>query len=228
MRDADEAVGAAERADAARSRAERVRGQPGVALDQVDERIRAQILPLLEQAARAEEDVDELRGRLDRLDAASRRGPWTRTFLAQLAEQEVNLLAFNIVPMGPENTQLTIFPEIHSEYGAKIHEEISQEGYPIYDFFFPGLVIDALDRGTNRHLLRWIRELIEKNIKTVNMLGCHDGIPVLDLRGAEKDGVSRAGLLSDEEIDTVIDEIMDRGGRVKSLYGPDGKKISYY
>lgn len=31
-------------------------------------------------------DVDELRGRLDRLDAASRRGPWTRAFLAQLAE----------------------------------------------------------------------------------------------------------------------------------------------
>ena len=26
----------------------------------------------------------------------------------------------------------------------------------------------------------------------------------------------------------VIDEIMDRGGRVKNLYGPDGKKISYY
>ena len=36
------------------------------------------------------------------------------------------------------------------------------------------------------------------------------------------------GLLGDEEIDAIIDEIMDRGGRVKNLYGPDGKKISYY
>ncbi len=27
---------------------------------------------------------------------------------------------------------------------------------------------------------------------------------------------------------TIIDEIMGRGGRVKNLYGPDGKKISYY
>jgi len=123
---------------------------------------------------------------------------------------------------------LLLLPEIHSEYGNGLHDEVAAKGFPIYDFFFPGLVIDALDRGTNRHLLHWIRELIEKNIKTVNMLGCHDGIPVLDLRGAEKDGVSRAGLLSDEEIDTVIDEIMDRGGRVKNLYGPDGKKISYY
>jgi len=31
--------------------------------------------------------------------------------LAQLAEQAVNLLAFNIVPMGPDHTQLTLFPE---------------------------------------------------------------------------------------------------------------------
>jgi len=42
---------------------------------------------------------------------------------------------------------LTIFPEIHAEFGAGIHEEIAREGYPIYDFFFPGLVLDALERG---------------------------------------------------------------------------------
>ena len=123
---------------------------------------------------------------------------------------------------------LVLLPEIHSEYGYRLHEEVAAKGFPIYDFFFPGLVIDALDRGTNRHLLRWIGELMEKNIKTINMLGCHDGIPVLDLRGKEIAGVSNKGLLSDEEIDAVIDEIMDRGGRVKNLYGPDGKKISYY
>jgi len=60
------------------------------------------------------------------------------------------------------------------------------------------------------------------------MLGCHDGIPVLDLRGKKVDGVTRKGLLSDGEIAEIIDEVMDRGGRVKNLYGPDGKKIAYY
>ena len=60
------------------------------------------------------------------------------------------------------------------------------------------------------------------------MLGCHDGIPVLDLKGKDNDGAPREGLLSDEEIDAVIDKIVDRGGRVKNLYGADGKKISYY
>jgi len=101
-------------------------------------------------------------------------------------------------------------------------------GFPIYYFFFPSVVIHALDRGTNRHLLRWIYELIEKNIKSINMLGSHDGIPVLDLKGKNNSNVSREGLLSDEEIDAVIENIMDRGGRVKNLYGSDGKKISYY
>lgn len=122
---------------------------------------------------------------------------------------------------------LILLPELHSEYGTRLHEEVAAEGFPIYDFFFPGLVIHALDRGTNKHLLHWIDELIEKNIKTINMLGCHDGIPVLDLKG--KDNVSsREGLVSDKEIDALIEGIMDRGGRVKDLYGSDGKKISYY
>jgi len=123
---------------------------------------------------------------------------------------------------------LILLPEIHSEYGSGLHKEVAAEGFPIYDFFFPSLLIDALDRGTNRHLLRWIEELIEKNIKTINMLGSHDGIPVLDLKGKDNAGVSKKGLLSDEEIDVVIEKIINRGGRVKDLYGPDGKKISYY
>ena len=123
---------------------------------------------------------------------------------------------------------LTLLPEIHSEFGYGLHEEVAGRGFPIYDFFFPGLLIHALDQGTNRHLLRWTKELLDKNIKTVNMLGCHDGIPVLDLRGKEILGVSREGLLSDEEIDSTMERIMDRGGRVKNLYGPDGKKIAYY
>ncbi len=123
---------------------------------------------------------------------------------------------------------LILLPEIHAEYGYGLHEEVAARGFPIYDFFFPGLVIDALDRGSNKHLLQWIGEILEKDIKTINMLGCHDGIPVLDLRGKKVDGVTRRGLLSEGEIAAIIDEVMDRGGRVKNLYGPDGKKIAYY
>ena len=123
---------------------------------------------------------------------------------------------------------LILLPEIHSEYGQGLHEEVAAEGFPIYDFFLPGLLIDALDRGTNKHLLRWIAEVESKRIKTINMLGCHDGIPVLDLAGKRVDGAWSEGLLSDAEIEAAMQRILDRGGRVKNLYGADGKKISYY
>mgnify|MGYP001814159479 CR=1 FL=1 len=113
---------------------------------------------------------------------------------------------------------LVLLPEIHSEYGTGLHKKVAAKGFPVYDFFLPGLVIDALDRSTNQYLLRWMRELVEKDLRTVNMLGCHDGIPVLDLRG----------MLSTEEIDAVIENILERGGRIKNLYWADGKKIAYY
>jgi sucrose phosphorylase len=113
---------------------------------------------------------------------------------------------------------LALLPEIHAEYGTGLYEDVNEKGFPAYDFFLPGLVIDALDRGTNRHLLHWIGELAERNLQTVNMLGCHDGIPVLDLRG----------MLSGEQIDAVIESILERGGRIKNLYGADGQKIAYY
>jgi sucrose phosphorylase len=123
---------------------------------------------------------------------------------------------------------LTLLPEIHAEYGSLLHEEVASNGFPVYDFFLPGLVLDALDRGINTSLLRWIRELDDKGINTVNMLGCHDGIPVLDLRGKEVDGIYREGLLTDAEIEAAIDRILERGGRIKNLYGADGRKIAYY
>jgi len=123
---------------------------------------------------------------------------------------------------------LVLLPEIHAEYGSGLHEEVAQHGYPVYDFFLPALVIDALDRGTNEHLLQWMGELVERDLRTVNMLGCHDGIPVLDLRGAQSPTGFRPGLLSDEQIDVVIENILERGGRIKNLYGPDGTKIAYY
>lgn len=92
----------------------------------------------------------------------------------------------------------------------------------------PGLTIHTIENGTNKALLVWINEILDKGYKTVNMLGCHDGIPVLDLKGKEVNGVYNKGLLKDAEIEAIMNKIMERGGRVKNLYGASGKKISYY
>jgi sucrose phosphorylase len=124
--------------------------------------------------------------------------------------------------------ELILLPEIHAEYGTGLHEEVAGKGFPVYDFFLPGLVIDALDRSTSSALLSWTREILDRGLRTINMLGCHDGIPVLDLKGKEVLGVSKPGLLTDEQIDVVMENVLARRGRVKNLYGPDGKKISYY
>jgi sucrose phosphorylase len=127
-----------------------------------------------------------------------------------------------------QKNDLTLLPEIHAEYGLHLHDEVANEGYYIYDFFLPGLMIHTLETGNNKALLTWAKEIINNGYKTVNMLGCHDGIPVLDLKGKEVNGVYNKGLLEDNEIEAIMSTIMERGGRVKNLYGPSGKKISYY
>jgi hypothetical protein len=110
---------------------------------------------------------------------------------------------------------LILLPEIHSSYAEGVHTRISELGYLTYDFFTPGLVIDAFENRDASVLKRWIAELVSRGIRTVNMLGCHDGIPVLDL----------AGLLPEERIRSLIDVIVSRGGYVKDLHG--AKNVYY-
>jgi sucrose phosphorylase len=127
-----------------------------------------------------------------------------------------------------KKNDLILLPEIHAEYGLQLHDEVAKENYQIYDFFLPGLMIHTLETGNNKALLTWINEIINKGYKTINMLGCHDGIPVLDLKGKEVDGNYNKGLLEDKEIESIMNPSMARGGRVKNLYDPSGKKLSYY
>jgi sucrose phosphorylase len=127
-----------------------------------------------------------------------------------------------------DKNDLMLLPEIHAEYGLRLHDEVANEGYHIYDFFLPGLTIHTIENKTSKAILNWAKEIVAKGYKTVNMLGCHDGIPVLDLKGKEVNGIYNNGLLEDHEIEAIMNTIMERGGRVKNLYDPAGKKISYY
>ncbi|HEX2922162.1 MAG TPA: alpha-amylase family glycosyl hydrolase [Bacteroidales bacterium] len=111
--------------------------------------------------------------------------------------------------------ELMLLPEIHSRYYEKTHEKLSSKGYLIYDFFLPGLILDALEKHENTYLTMWTLELIEKKIRTINMLGCHDGIPLLDL----------SGLLPEDRIRDLINVIVNRGGYVKDIHGTE--KIYY-
>ncbi len=127
-----------------------------------------------------------------------------------------------------QKNELTLLPEIHAEYGLHLHDEVANKGYYIYDFFLPGLTIHTIENGSSKALITWAKEIVDKSFKTVNMLGCHDGIPVIDLKGKEVNGIYNKGLLLDNEIEEIMNKIIERGGRVKNLYDPSGKKISYY
>lgn len=110
---------------------------------------------------------------------------------------------------------LQLLPEIHASYAEKTYETIAEKGYRTYDFFLPGLLIDALESGDGKRLKDWADEILEKKMQVINMLGCHDGIPLLDLKG----------LLPEERIEGLIDTIVARGGMVKNLHG---QKNVYY
>lgn len=110
---------------------------------------------------------------------------------------------------------LTLLPEIHATYAEQTYAEIAKRGYMTYDFFLPGLLLDALETGSGALITRWGTELVTNDYRVVNMLGCHDGIPLLDLRG----------LVPDERIESLIQTVVSRGGYVKNLYG---QKNAYY
>ena len=110
---------------------------------------------------------------------------------------------------------LDLLPEIHASYGEKIYEKIARKGYMTYDFFLPGLLIDAFEHNNADYLRCWASEIQAGGLRVVNMLGCHDGIPLLDLKG----------LMPDERIQGLIDAVVARGGYVKDLHGA---KNMYY
>lgn len=128
--------------------------------------------------------------------------PDTWTFLHKLDEMA-------------KSRDIKFLPEIHATYQEKIYEKIASKGYMTYDFFLPGLILDAFEQKSGNAIKLWADELVQKKIQTVNMLGCHDGIPVLDLRG----------LLPEERIENLIKVIVDRGGYLKDLHG---NKNMYY
>lgn len=119
------------------------------------------------------------------------------------------------IRMYAEPYDLALLPEIHAAYEEHIYQTIAEKGYMTYDFFLPGLVIDAIENRRADYIAKWAREVVDDKISTVNMLGCHDGIPLLDLKG----------LLPEDDIRSLIDLIVSRGGMVKNLHG---QKNIYY
>ncbi|MCG2805643.1 sucrose phosphorylase [Propionicimonas sp.] len=162
------------------------------------------------------ETLDKLAGygaRIVRLDAFAYapKQPGARNFLNDPGTWD--LLAK--VKQLADARGLILLPEIHASFAEGTYAQLSELGFMTYDFFAPGLIIDAFESRDASTLKRWIAEVVTAKIRTVNMLGCHDGIPLLDLKG----------LLSEERIKALIEVVVARGGYVKDLHG--AKNVYY-
>lgn len=102
-----------------------------------------------------------------------------------------------------EPYQVTILPEIHEHY--TMQQKIAEQGYYVYDFALPMLLLNALYYGQSRYLRYWLEICPRKQFTT---LDTHDGIGVVDVKD----------LLPDEEIIRTKDDIFKLGANVKKIY----------
>lgn len=60
---------------------------------------------------------------------------------------------------------LTLLPEIHASYSEGIYKKLAEKGYMTYDFFLPGLIIDALENHRTEYLEKWAKEIYHEKYK---------------------------------------------------------------
>lgn len=101
-----------------------------------------------------------------------------------------NVLDIAMKPLRDTGTQM--LAEIHENY--TIQKKMAERGYWVYDFALPMLLLHSVYSGRADRLMHWL-EICPRNQYTT--LDTHDGIGVVDV----------AGLLDDDEIDLVVDNV---------------------
>lgn len=93
------------------------------------------------------------------------------------------------------------------------------EAHLIYNFSLPPLLLHAVLNGDCRHLKTWMMSMppARRGRAYLNFIASHDGI---GLRPAE-------GLLSSEELDSLLETIRDAGGEISMRRMPDGELKPY-
>jgi sucrose phosphorylase len=95
----------------------------------------------------------------------------------------------------------------------------TNEAQLVYNFSLAPLVLHSFARGNAEKLTRWTQSLAlpSRNATFFNFLASHDGIGLNPVRG----------ILSDEEIDTLVKRTRAHGGFISTKAMPDGSQAPY-
>ncbi|ADY14271.1 sucrose phosphorylase [Sphaerochaeta globosa] len=147
-------------------------------------------------------------GTLIRLDAvayaAKREG--TSCFFAEPEIWELLQQCADVL----KGSNSVVLPEIHENYF--LQQKVEENGYYVYDFQLPMLVLNALYFGKSRYLKNWLRICPRKQFTT---LDTHDGIGVVDARY----------LMPDEELLATRRRCFEMNPDVYAMYAHSGIKI---
>jgi sucrose phosphorylase len=119
---------------------------------------------------------------------------------------------------------IEVLVEIHSHYLEQI--QIAKQVDWVYDFALPPLVLHALYTGDTRRLKEWL-VISPRNALTV--LDTHDGIGVIDVGPDRKCPDGAPGLLTPEEIDSLVETIHQRSnGESRRATGAAASNLDLY
>ena len=95
----------------------------------------------------------------------------------------------------------------------------TNEAHMVYQFSLPPLTLNAFHSGKASHLLNWADslEFPEGKACFFNFLSSHDGIGVMPAKG----------ILSDEEINDLVEKVKEHGGFVSYKNNGDGTQSPY-
>ena len=131
---------------------------------------------------------------------------------------EIVKLIRDIVDMvAPQTMILTETNVPHEENISYLGER--DEAHMVYQFSLPPLLLFSLLRGSCRHLRAWAQALPPPAEDTtfINFTASHDGIGIRPLHG----------LVNEEDVAWLIQEITARHGRVSTRRMPDGSESPY-
>jgi sucrose phosphorylase len=118
---------------------------------------------------------------------------------------------------------IEVLVEIHSHYEHQV--ELAGRVDRVYDFALPPLVLHALFTGDAAPLRRW---LDVRPTNAVTVLDTHDGIGVRDV-GRDVTDPRRAGLLDDDQIDALVEQIHENSqGASRLATGAAASNVDLY